>query len=186
MVQPRQSDPRMSAEDFMRWYDLQPEGKRWELLEGHVYEMQSERLAHAETKQRIVERLRRHISALGLPCQALGDGMAVKVDDDVIFEPDVQVRCGQPLPGNTTLILDPMIVVEVASPSTQRIDALVKYTLYFRNPNIIHYLIVIPPDKAVIHHQRLASGEIVGRNYRGGIIRFDPPGIELNLDEVLT
>ncbi len=44
--------------------------------------------------------------------------MAVRVDDSNVFEPDASVRCGPRLVGDVTLILDPVIVVEVASPST--------------------------------------------------------------------
>ena len=38
-----------------------------------------------------------------------------------VSEPDVTVRCGEPLPGDALLIDDPLIVVEVASSSTPRI-----------------------------------------------------------------
>ena len=178
------TDARMSADAYMTWYDDQPDGKRYELFDGLVYEMQSERLIHGEIKIRVAEIFRRQIRERALPCHALGDGMAVKVDDETIFEPDVVLRCGPKLPRNTTLIKDPMIVVEVASPSTRRIDAFQKFLRYFRNPSIIHYLIVIPTKESAFHHRRMADGQIVTRGYETGIIRFDPPGVELDLAEV--
>lgn len=109
---------RMTAEAFVAWTETQPDRPRYELFDGHVYEMGAERLVHAEIKARIVSSFRRQIAERNLGCQALGDGMAVRVDEETIFEPDALVRCGPRLPGHTTVITDPLIVVEVASPST--------------------------------------------------------------------
>lgn len=183
---PIQNEPHLSAEMFMVWYDQQPDGMRYELLDGQIYEMQSERLTHSRVKARIDRAFAQQIADRRLPCEAFQDGVAIMVDNESVFEPDASVRCGAPLAGDVTRIMDPLIVVEVASPSTQRVDALVKYSRYFRNPSIIHYLIVIPSKPTAIHHRRLADGQIVGRSYETGIIRFDPPGIELDIGEVLA
>ena len=71
-----------SAEAFMAWYAEQPAGPRYELLDGHIHEMQAEQLAHAEIKARVLVAFRRGIATRDLPCQGLGDGMAVRVDGD--------------------------------------------------------------------------------------------------------
>ena len=184
MAQPLNTETRMSAEAFMAWADLQPKERRYELLDGSVFEMQSERAIHGRAKGRIFTAFARQIAELGLSSETFTDGMAVRVDDDTIFQPDALLRCGQPLQDDTILVTDPMIVVEVTSPSTQRIDALQKLTRYFRNPAIVHYLMVIPAKKTVFHHQRMASGQIVTRSFEQGDIRFDPPGVELDLAEV--
>ena len=126
MGAPVKTEPRMNAEEFMRWYEEQPEGKRYELMEGQVYEMQGERVVHVRVKSRIMRVFDRELSARGLRCEAFVDGMAVRVDAETIYEPDVLVRCGEPLPGETTIVIDPVIVVEVVSPSSQTVDALVK------------------------------------------------------------
>ena len=181
---PIETEQRLSAEAFMAWVDMQPEERRYELLDGSVFEMQSERAIHGRAKGRIFIAFGRQIAERGLPCETFTDGMAVRVDDETIFQPDALLRCGQPVQDDTILVTDPMIVVEVTSPSTQRIDALQKFTRYFRNPAIIHYLMVIPAKKTAFHHQRMASGQIVTRSYERGVIRFDPPGVDLDLAEV--
>ena len=53
MAVTRKDEPRMSAEAFMAWYDAQPDGKRYELFHGVVYEMQGERARHNQVKTRI-------------------------------------------------------------------------------------------------------------------------------------
>lgn len=179
MAQIHKTDSHLTAEAFMAWYEVQPMGRRYELLDGIAYEMQAERLVHGEAKARVAYAFRRQISERGLPYQALGDGMAVRVDGDTVFEPDALVRCGPPLPDDTVLLLDPLIVVEVASPSTQRVDVLEKFTRYFRNRHIVHYLIVIPTAHAIIHHRRTAEDRIESKGYEAGTISLDPPGLKL-------
>ncbi len=183
MTDPHVSKPAepMTADAFMEWYDAQPEGKRYELLEGRIYEMQAERASHAEAKMRVAEQLRAQIRTGNLPCQGFGDGMAVRIDDRTTFEPDAFVRCGSRLPGDATVAPDPVLVVEVLSPSTQAIDTSTKLTQYFRNPTIIHYLIVVPAKRTAIHHRR-GEGDRIETMIRGdGVIVFDPPGLTLDV-----
>ena len=177
-------ETRMSAQAFMRWYEQQPEGIRCELFDGRIFEMSAERLAHVRIKSRVHRQFEREIADRQLQCEAMADGMAVLVDDDSVFEPDVLVRCGSPLPGDTTLILDPLIVVEVASPSTQRIDALDKFARYFRNVLLVHYIIVVPAKRLVIHHARAGDGRIVSASHDRGALRIDPPGLDLSLAQL--
>ena len=181
---PLTTDTRVSAEEFVAWYDQQPDGKRYELLDGIVHEMMTERFVHAETKFLVTAALRRQIAEKNLPCQGIIDGMAVRVDDYTTFEPVVMIRCGPRLPGNAVLVLDPMIVIEITSPSTQRIDANRKFLRYFNNPSIVHYLILDPAGPTAIHHQRMLGGRIETRGFESGVIHFDPPGIDLDLAEV--
>jgi Uma2 family endonuclease len=179
------TEPRMTAQAFMEWREAQPERVRYELYDGRIYEMSAERLIHARMKSRVHREFERQIADRRLPCEALPDGIAVRIDEDTVFEPDTLVRCGPLLPDDTILVVDPMIVVEVASPSSQRIDALDKFARYFHNPSIIHYLIVVPTKRIVIHHKRAPDGRIVGTSYSGeGIARLEPPGLDLSLAEL--
>ena len=92
------------------------------------------------------------------------------------------VRFGPPLPGDTLITVDPVIVVEVASPSTQRADALLKLTRYFRNVSIQHYLIVMPNQRSLLHHRRGDGGRIETTVHVAGHVRLDPPGLDLCLE----
>ena len=171
----------------MVWYDEQPDGKRYELYKGQIYEMygekmQGERLSHVRTKMALTNALAQAISERGLPCEALVDGMAIRAYDDSVFEPDVLVHCSVKMPTNTTLLLDPVIVVEVLSPTTQHVDVYRKFNGYFRNPAVIHYLIVNSADPSLIHHRRTAEGRIESSHHAGGVLELDPPGLALDLD----
>ena len=171
----------MTAEDFATWSEAQPDDTRYELFDGEIFAMAPERVSHARMKHAITRQFEDAIRDDGLTCEALPDGMAVRIDDQTVFAPDALVRCGPRLAPDTVLILDPIIVVEVASPSTQRIDALMKFRLYFDNPAIRHYLIVITTGRTVIHHARRADGGIETASYTEGRLMLDPPGLSLDV-----
>ncbi len=89
------------------------------------------------------------------------------------------VRCGERLPDDAVKLTDPVIVVEVLSPSTRARDAGAKLEDYFRLPSVRHYLIVKTENRTLIHHARDEAGAIATRIVRDGAVRLDPPRIEL-------
>jgi len=168
---------RMTADEFIAWAMQQPEGKRYELVGGEVFAMAPERIGHARMKGHMFIRLTQAIEAAKLGCEAFGDGMAVRVDADTVYEPDATVRCGPPLDDDAIEMLDPVIVVEVVSPSSHKRDSGMKLEDYFRIASVRHYLIVKTGNKAIIHHQRDEAGTIATRIMRDGVLRLDPPGL---------
>jgi Uma2 family endonuclease len=170
----------MDVDSFIAWAMEQPEGTRYELDAGRIIAMSPERLGHARMKGRIFMCLVSGIAAKGLPCEAVPDGVGVRVDDGTLYEPDALVRCGGDLPGDTRTISDPIIIVEVLSPSTRGVDNGAKLAEYFRLPTLAHYLIVHPETARVIHHRRDEMGDIHTRiRVPGEPLLLDPPGIVL-------
>lgn len=175
--------PQMTSDEFIAWALEQPEGRRYELVGGQVVAMAPERSAHALVKARVWRALDEAIAAADLPCTAYPDGMAVVVDDTITYEPDALVRCGEPLPDDAVKIFDPVIVVEVLSPSTRARDTGAKLEDYFRLPSLHHYLIVKTENRAAIHHRRLddGTGTIATRIVRSGDIELTPPGLRVTV-----
>ncbi len=173
----------MTVDEFLAWAEDQ-EG-RHELFNGQVYAMAPERSGHALTKLAIHTALIDGIRRSGLPCTVYPDGMTVRVGKDAAHEPDALVRCGPKLPADAIEVPDPVIVVEVLSPSTRRIDAVRKLAGYFSLESVHHYLIVDPETLPVIHHQRQAGGTILTRLLSEGMLRFDPPGFEIAVGQLL-
>jgi Uma2 family endonuclease len=169
----------MTSDEFIAWAMDQPETCHYELLDGEVVAMAPERAAHARAKAHIWRRLDEAIEAARLPCEALADCMSVEVDEHTVYEPDALVRCGPLLPGDAIKLNDPLIVVEVQSPSTSSRDVGPKLIDYFRLPSVRHYLIVRTTNRTVIHHARGENGVILTRIIRDGPIQLDPPGITL-------
>ncbi len=171
--------PLMTAEAFIAWSMEQPDGDRYELVAGNVVRMAAERAAHARAKLRIAVLMSAAIRSGKLPCEVFADGMSVLVDDLTIYEPDAQLRCGSRLPDNAVKVLDPLIVVEVVSPSSRAVDSGAKLADYFRIPSLRHYLIVRTESRTIIRHTRDGSGTILTSILRDGVVTLDPPGITL-------
>ena len=169
----------MRADAFLAWASQQAEGQRYELVYGEVVAMAPERLAHARCKALMWQALDRAIAEAGLDCMAVPDGMAVRIADDLVYEPDALVRCGAPLSDDALEIVDPVIVVEVLSPSTRARDAGAKLEDYFRLPSVVHYLLVKTESRSVIHHRKTSPSQIATTILTGGELELSPPGIRV-------
>lgn len=173
---------RMSVEEFLAWSEGQP--GRYELVDGEVFEQTRKCVGHATTKGAIQFALHNAIRAGRAPCHVLPDGMAVRIDEGTVYEPDAQVYCGQELHPDALLVENPVVVVEVLAPSPEPIDALGKLEGYFRLPSIKHYLIVYPDKPLIIHHARSDGETILTRVIRDGAVTLDPPGVEFPMAEI--
>lgn len=173
----------MTVDEFLVWAEDQ-EG-RHELFNGQVYAMAPERAGHARVKYAVQTALLEGIRKAGLPCHMLPDGMTVRTGERTAYEPDALIHCGPELPANAIEVPDPVIVVEVLSPSTRRIGASCKLAGYFSLPSVHHYLIVDPEKLPVIHHRRQDDGTILTRLLSEGTLRLDPPGIEIKIEQFL-
>jgi Uma2 family endonuclease len=178
------SQPRMTVDEFLAWVGQQP--ARYELYAGVAYLMAPERAAHAEMKYAVQTALGEGIRKAGLPCHMLPDGMTVRVAMDTAHEPDALVYCGPKIPRAAVEVPNPMIVVEVVSPSTRRIDSSLKLNGYFGLPSVAHYLIFDPDRPVVIHHARTSDDAILTRILRSGVLRLDPPGLEIDLSPLIA
>ena len=154
------------------------------MLDGTAYAMSPEGAGHAERKAAVHAALLAGIRARGLACYALPDGMTVRINDSTAYEPDAVVYCGSKLASTAIEVPDPVIVVEVLSPSTRHIDLAVKLADYFRLRSVAHYLIVDPERPRIVHHARSTNETILTRIVSEGIIALDPPGLEIAVADI--
>lgn len=172
----------MTVDQYLAWAQEHP--GRYELYDGVAYSMSPEGAGHAEVKFAVQTALQRAIKAGKLSCRMLPDGMTVRVGDKTAFEPDALVYCGEKIKFSDFEVPNPVIVVEVLSPSTRRIDTSLKFAGYFKLPSVAHYLIVDPAEPCVLHHRRGQDGNIVTHIVREGSITLDPPGLAITMDEI--
>jgi len=165
----------LDVDAFLRW----AEGRdgRWELRDGRPVMMAPERALHALTKYAAQESLKAAVQRAGLPCRMFPDGMTVRIGARTAFEPDALVVCPSPPDLGTMEIPNPVIVVEVLSPSTAADDHGVKLDGYFSLTSVEHYLILDPDRRVMIWHRR-GREAIETRILREGLLRLDPPGLE--------
>src|SRR5947209_1919982 len=151
----------VTVDEYLAWAEGRP--GRYELYNGVVYAMPSERAAHAKMKLAIHMAFVAEVRARRLPCHVMPDGMTVRVDEFTAHEPDGLVYCGPELPPSTLLVSNPVIVFEVLSPSSKHVDAATKLAGYFRVPSIAHYLIIDPDQPIIVHHARREDNSILTR-----------------------
>jgi Uma2 family endonuclease len=169
----------MTVDEFLAWAEEQ-EG-RWELHNGVPNRMPPERTGHVKAKYRIHKALERAIERANVPCHVLGDGVGVRISQYVLHEPDALIYCGPELPDDVLEVPNPVVVVEVASPSTRKFDDTVKRDGYFSLPSVHHYLIVDPNGPPVIHYCRQADGRITRSVVDAGSLTLSPLGIEVGV-----
>ena len=141
--------------------------------------MAAERSRQSKAKFRTAKALEAAIEAAKLPCHVLPDGITVKVDEYTAYEPDATVYCGEEIDDDAMVLPNPVVVVEVLSPSTAHIDTGAKLAGYFKIQSVEHYLIIDPVGRRIIKHSRSGPGRIETLIIDEGDIRLAPPGITI-------
>jgi len=183
----------MTVEDFLDWAQERGDEK-WELRDG-VPALKSsprmpetmERHVHLRTKLRAVMAFDRQIASKALPCEALPDGAAVTTADGSLYLPDALVRCGEDAPEDEAVVTpDPVVVLEVLSPSNTDDEMTEKTRAYFTIPTVAHVLIVDTNRRRVRHYTRGDGDALVLRFLDGtATLALVPPGLSLAVSDLL-
>jgi Uma2 family endonuclease len=96
----------------------------------------------------------------------------------------VLVYCGEPVPDNAIEVPNPIVLVEILSPSNAMLDLRDKLVGYFLVPRIMHYLVVDPDSRLVIHHARGNDAIATHILSEGSSLRLEPPGLEMAVAEI--
>jgi Uma2 family endonuclease len=179
------TEQRMTVGQFLDWSEEQGDDARYELVAGvPVRLMAPTNIRHAQIQYNAGQALRRSIGEAGLPCRVYdaGPGVAVGHEGDECRIPDVMVTCASTVDETARLIPEPVIIVEVASPSTRLADVNDKVEFYGGIASIRHYLVIEQDRRRVLYHHRGPSRGLEPRILREGEIALDPPGIRLDFD----
>ncbi|MCF6198981.1 MAG: Uma2 family endonuclease [Hyphomicrobiaceae bacterium] len=170
---------RMTVDEFLLWACEQP--GRYELIDGIPVAMSPERVRHTKIKGTTYLALTGAIKRSDSGCSVLTDGATVRINDHVSYEPDALVYCGDDPSDDDLEVLEPVIIVEVLSPSTRHVDTGSKFIGYFNVSSVQHYLIIDTEQKIVIHHARDKEGQITSASRGEGTLNLDPPGLEVKV-----
>ncbi len=188
------SKQKMTVTDFLNWVDALPTDCRYELDHGVPVAMAPGTAQHVRAIMAIANAISVAIGSTQVSCEVFVKGPGVLVDENSAYIPDVSVNCGEGLEDNARFLSNPIVLIEVLSPSTTRVPLIVVEVLspstegldkagkladYFSIPSIAHYLIVDLKRRYVAHHSRGEGGMIPTRIVREGSIALDPPGITI-------
>ncbi len=93
----------------------------------------------------------------GKNCRAYNSDMRVKaLANGLETYPDVSLICGDPafVEGRNDMLINPLLIVEVTSPSTEKYDRSQKFELYRAIPTFEHYLIVDQERVYLEYHRK--------------------------------
>ncbi|HWD20783.1 MAG TPA: Uma2 family endonuclease [Verrucomicrobiae bacterium] len=178
---------RLSASEYLQM-ERAAETKS-EFRDGDVYAMAGGTPAHSRISANLIRHLGNRLE--GGKCFAFTSDLRVKIEmADAYTYPDVSVVCGslQTESGHDDVLLNPTVIVEVLSPSSESDDRGRKFELYRRIPSLREYLLVSQSKPHVEQFIRQASGEWLLRDIEGraAALSLAALGIELPLAEVFA
>lgn len=126
---------------------------RHEYVDGQIYAMSGASELHNVVNAELFTAI---YSKLPNECRAFMSDMKLKIqynDKIFIYYPDIMVACGAN-EGDQYLRTNPILLVEVLSPSTRRVDLTEKLVNYCNIPSLLEYVIVHQDNPHVHVHRR--------------------------------
>lgn len=128
-------------------------------------------------------------SLRGGRCKVLTSDQRVHVEETGLYTyPDVTVVCDKPRfhPKFRDTLMNPKVIVEVLSDSTEDYDRGAKFAHYRKLASFTEYLLVAQAGKQIEHYRRLETGQWLLTDYQGDEAKVPLPtlGIELSFAEI--
>jgi Uma2 family endonuclease len=117
--------------------------EKHEYYDGRIYAMTGATLNHAQITMNV--QLQLGMQLRGRPCRLFNTDVKVLVSETGLYTyPDASALCGEPRfqEADSAILLNPSVIVEVLSPSTESYDRGEKYTHYKRVPSLREYVLV--------------------------------------------
>jgi Uma2 family endonuclease len=157
---------------------------RSEYYQGEVYLMTGASRNHNLITINVVSAL--HSQLRGRPCELYASDMRVKVSRTGLYTyPDVVVVCGRPRfdDEHKDTLLNPNVLVEVLSPSTEAYDRGAKFQQYRKLESLTDYLLIAQDSHHIEHFVRQQDDQwlLSEATSQDAIIHLDSIGCDLAL-----
>jgi Uma2 family endonuclease len=96
----------------------------------------------------------------GGPCQVVSSDLRVKIDPTGLYTYDLVIVCDQPQFEDQVpdTLLNPRVIVEVLSDSTEKYDRGTKFAHYRQLPSVQEYMLIVQDRPLVERYVRLTDG----------------------------
>ncbi len=130
---------------------------RHEYIDGEIYDMTGGTNHHSEIIMNVAGTL--YGKLLDTNCSLRNSDMRVKASPSRYLYPDLSAVCGEPaLEDNSTTLLNPILALEVTSPSSMLYDRVNKLEYYRAIPSIQVYLVIDQHRVYLDLHTRSENG----------------------------
>ncbi|MGA3015623.1 MAG: Uma2 family endonuclease [Bryobacteraceae bacterium] len=130
-----------------------------EYYQGEMFAMSGARFAHIQIVANAMRELGQQLR--GRPCQPLSNDMRVRVTATGLYTyPDVVVVCGEPrfLDDTFDTLLNPTVIIEVLSESTEAYDRGQKFEQYRSLESLAEYMMISSQRVSVERYTRQPDG----------------------------
>jgi Uma2 family endonuclease len=159
---------------------------RHEYLDGQVLEMAGGTIEHGALAIAVAGELREALR--GRPCRVLSSDVRVRISETGLTTyPDLSVVCGQveTAPDDVDAIVNPIVLVDVLSETTEAYDRGAKAAHYRRIPSLREYVLVAQTESRVEVQRRTEGGRWELLEARAGeTIELASLGVRLNVAAV--
>jgi Uma2 family endonuclease len=143
----------MTLTEFLEWDD--GTDRRYELLDGLVVMMAPSLEAHGELAAAMAAEIRARLKP---PCRVISEaGIVIPDRADAYYVADLAVTCAPREPGRR-MVFEPVMVVEVLSPSIGQVDRWRKVADYRTLPSVREILVVFSDERRVEVQRRTPDG----------------------------
>ncbi len=160
---------------------------RNEFLDGEINDMSGASLEHATLQGNLYFELR---SAIRLGCQAFNAGLRVRISRKMHAYPDILVVCGKPLLADEHQdhILNPAVIFEVLSPSTEKYDRGLKFKYYGALESLKDYVLIDQNEARIEQFTRQSDGTWTYRVYENSNeeLRIESIGAAIQLRRIYS
>lgn len=116
-----------------------------EFYKGEIFAMAGAGATHNIITKNMLGEL--YATLKGKPCQPYGSDMRIHIPQNTLFTyPDISIICGDiktsPEDENNDTAIEPIVLVEVLSPSTKSYDRGEKFKLYRDIPSLQEYILI--------------------------------------------
>ncbi|SLM29903.1 conserved hypothetical protein [Desulfamplus magnetovallimortis] len=161
---------------------------KYEYFDGEVFAMVGASLNHNRINRNMIQKI--GIQLEGSPCEALSSDMRVKIEAlEKYTYPDIAMVCGdvnlEKKKGLDTL-LNPIVIIEILSKSTEAYDRGTKFQHYQLIPSLQEYILVSQHDCRIEKYVREAEGKWIYSLYgeMGQSMTIASIGCELLLSDI--
>lgn len=148
---------------------------------GEIFTMAGGSFNHAQIAGNVYNSLRQNNSKK--PCQPMNSDMRVSTPSGLDTYPDVSVYCDEPdLGDNNHTLLNPVLIIEVLSPSTRNYDQGEKFLHYRSIESLQDYLLIDSESIHVEHYERKGKHEWLLREYQEATDTITLSSIDQTLD----
>lgn len=184
MSSPGVTTPKMTADEYLA-FERASETKH-EFRDGEIVAMSGASYAHNLVASNFLRALGNALE--GRPCRALGSDMRVKVGAARLYTyPDIVVHCDEPLFDDEQFdtLLNPKLIVEVLSDSTEAYDRGGKFKHYRRLATLSDLVLASQKEPLLEQFSRHGDGLWrIGERGPGEQLSLPALGIEVAVDEI--